>query len=117
MKKIASLILVSLLACSNYVTAHPDHAHFVNEEKAATIAKKTVSSLVQKDGGLGFGKLPESWAALPAEKTKVHKIGPGYYIFSTTNDAESKTLYVLLSSQNGEVYDANFTGEFKDLKQ
>ncbi len=117
MKKLASLVLVSLLACANVAIAHEDHSHFVNEEKAVTIAKKTVSSLVQKDGGLGFGKLPESWSALPADKTKVHKTGPGYYIIATTNEAEAKTLYVLLSSQDGEVYDANFTGEFKELKK
>ncbi len=31
-----------------------------------------------------------------------------------TNDAEGKTLYVLLSSEDGAVYDANFTGEFQN---
>lgn len=118
MKKIASIVLVSLLTCTQQVMAHDDHEHtYITESAAVVVAQKTVVTLTQKDAGLGFGKLPASWATLPAEKVKLHKNGTGYYIVSAQNDAEAKTFYVLLSSENGEVYDANFTGEFKDLKQ
>ena len=118
MKKFASIVLVSLLACTHQVMAHDDHEHaYITEGAAIVVAQKTVVTLTQKDAGLGFGKLPASWAALPAEKVKLHKNGTGYYIVSAKNDAEAKTLYVLMSSEDGEVYDANFTGEFKDLEQ
>lgn len=68
-----------------------------------------------KDGGLGFGKLPESWGKVPAKNVKLNKKGNGYYIVAVTNDTEKKTLYVLMSAE-GEAYDVNFTGEFKKLK-
>lgn len=118
MKKIASIVLVGLLACNQQVMAHEGHDHaYITESAAVVVAQKTVVTLTQKDAGLGFGKLPASWAALPAAKIKLHKNGAGYYIVSAQNDAEAKTLYVLMSSEDGEVYDANFTGEFKDLQQ
>jgi hypothetical protein len=118
MKKIAMFALIGLLSSATQVMAHADHEHeYITESAAVAVGKKTVVTLTQKDGGLGFGKLPASWAALPADKVKLHKNGDGYYIVAATNDTESKTLYVLMSSENGEVYDANFTGEFKNLKE
>lgn len=118
MKKIAPFVLAGLLGCTQYTLAHEDHEHsYITESDAVVVAQKTVATLTQKDAGLGFGKLPTSWAALPAGKVKLHKNGMGYYIVAAQNDAAGKTLYVLMSSEDGEVYDANFTGEFKDLEQ
>ncbi|UUA72083.1 DUF6488 family protein [Cellvibrio sp. QJXJ] len=118
MKKIAPFVLAGLLACTNQVMAHADHEHtYITETAAVEVAQKTVKSLTQKDAGLGFGKLPASWASLPADKVKLKKNGTGYYIVSAANETEGKTLYILLSSEDGEVYDANFTGEFKNLKE
>lgn len=46
----------------------------------------------------------------------IHKKSSDYFIVSVANTAEAKALYVLISS-SGEVYDANFTGEFDGLEQ
>jgi hypothetical protein len=43
------------------------------------------------------------------------KKGSGYYLVSVLNTVEEKTLYVLMSDA-GEVYNANFTGEFDGIK-
>jgi hypothetical protein len=118
MKKIASFVLVGLLSCTHQVMAHADHEHhYITEGDALVVAKKTVVALTQNDAGLGFGKLVESWAGVTADKIKFVKNGDGYYIVSVANDAEKKTLYVLMSSEDGAVYDANFSGEFSKLKE
>lgn len=117
MKKIAYVVLLALLA--GPVMAHEDHDHGAHTTKsdAVNIAKNTVVRLTEKDGGLGFGQLPASWASLPEESVKVHKTGDGYYIVAATNSEVGKTLYILISAEEGTAFDANFTGEFKDLVQ
>ncbi|MDO8342221.1 MAG: DUF6488 family protein [Cellvibrio sp.] len=117
MKKLAALLLMSVLGSVQLVTAHEDHEHaYITESAALVVAQKALIQLTEKDAGLGFGKLPANWAEVPAKNVKLHKNGDGYYIVAATNDAEGKTLYVLLSSEDGAVYDANFTGEFQKLK-
>jgi len=117
MKKLAALLLMGVLGSVQFVTAHEDHEHaYITESAALVVAQKTLTQLTEKDAGLGFGKLPASWAVVPAKNVKLHKNGDGYYIVAATNDAEEKTLYVLISSDDGAVYDANFTGEFKNLQ-
>jgi hypothetical protein len=117
MKKLAALLLASVLGTAQLAMAHSDHEHtYITEPAALAVAHKTLTQLTEKDAGLGFGKLPASWAEVPAKNVKLHKNGEGYYIVAATNDAEGKTLYVLLSSEDGAVYDANFTGEFQKLK-
>lgn len=117
MKALVSVLLFGALCSVPPVIAHEGHDHSFITEPAATLVGKDYSvQLTQKDGGFGFGKLPESWRKVPAQNAKLHRNGEGYYIVTVTNDVEQKTLYVLMTS-NGEVYDANFTGEFKDLKQ
>jgi hypothetical protein len=110
MKKLAALLLTSVLGTTQLAMAHDDHEHsYITEPAALVVAQKTLTQLTEKDAGLGFGKLPASWTDVPAKNVKLHKNGDGYYI-------EGKTLYVLLSSEDGAVYDANFTGEFQKLK-
>lgn len=117
MKKLAALLLASVLGTTQLAMAHDDHEHsYITEPAALVVAQKTLTQLTEKDAGLGFGKLPASWTEVPAKNVKLHKNGDGYYIVAATNDAEGKTLYVLLSSEDGAVYDANFTGEFQKLK-
>lgn len=117
MKKIAYVFLLVLLA--GPVMAHEDHDHGapITKSEAVNIAQNTVQRLTEKDGGLGFGQLPASWASLPAESVKVDKAGEGYYIVAATNSEVGKTLYILISSEEGKAFDANFSGEFKDLAQ
>jgi hypothetical protein len=96
--------------------AHEGHDHnYVTESKAITIGKDTATHFTQNDPGFGFGKLPVSWRDLPAANAKLLKNGEGYYIVTVTNEVEKKTLFLLMTS-NGDVYDANFTGEFKQLQ-
>lgn len=116
MKKLASIFLLSLLCCAQQVVAHDGHDHDpITEQAAISLGKDVATKLSIKDGGLGFGKLPETWGKVPAKNVKLHKKGDGYYIVSILNDAEKKTLYVLMSAE-GEAYDAGFTSDFKNLK-
>jgi Family of unknown function (DUF6488) len=116
MKKLTSIVLLSLLCGVQQVAAHDDHDHKpITEQAAISLGKDVAAKLSVKDSGLGLGKLPETWAKVPAKNAKLHKKGDGYYIVAVANDTEKKTLYVLMSAE-GEAYDANFTGEFKKLK-
>lgn len=116
MKKLASIFLLGLLCNAPQVIAHDGHDHDpITEQAAISLGKDTATKLSLKDGGLGFGKLPDTWGKVPAKNVKLHKKGDGYYIVAVLNDTEKKTLYVLMSAE-GEAYDANFTGDFKKLK-
>lgn len=116
MKKLTSLFLIGLLSATQQAAAHNDHHHGpMTEQSAITAAKNVAAKLSVKDGGLGFGKLPASWNSVPAKDVKLHKKGDGYYIVAVNNESEKKVLYVLMSPE-GETYDANFTGEFKNIK-
>ena len=117
MKALVSVLLLGVLCSIPPVMAHEGHDHhFITESAAIVVGKDFAAQLSQKDGELGFGKLPESWRAVPAKNAKLHKNGDGFYIVSVTNDVEQKTLYVLMTS-NGDINTANFTGEFKGLTQ
>ena len=93
MKKLAALLLASVLGTTQLAMAHDDHEHsYITEPAALVVAQKTLTQLTEKDAGLGFGKLPASWTEVPAKNVKLHKNGDGYYIVAATNDAEGKTL-------------------------
>ncbi|MES2824223.1 MAG: DUF6488 family protein [Pseudomonadota bacterium] len=122
MKTLATFFFLSLLGTAQQVAAHADHDHApatkkapITEQAAINMGRDVAAQLSMKDGGLGFGKLPVSWSNLPAKNIKLHKKGEDYYIVAVANESDKKTLYVLMSTE-GEVFDANFTGEFKNLK-
>jgi hypothetical protein len=116
MKLFTVIFTLVLLSGFQQAFAHSDHARGpISEASALQLAKEATTRLTEKDAGLGFGKLPESWKATPAAAVKIHKKGSGYFIVSVPNTTEAKTIYVLISS-NGEVYDANFTGDFDGLE-
>lgn len=117
MKTLISVLLFGTLCSIPAAMAHEGHDHsFITEPAAMVVGKDYSVQLTENDGGFGFGKLPESWRKVPAKNTKLHRNGDGFYIVSVTNDAEQKTLYVLMTS-NGDVSNANFTGEFEGLKE
>jgi hypothetical protein len=117
MKKLAALFLMGVLASVQLVSAHTGHEHvYITEPAALVVAHQNLTQYTQQDAGFGFGKLPASWTQVPAKNMKLLKNGDGYYIVSATNDAEGKILYLHMSSEDGTVYDANFTGEFQNLK-
>jgi len=111
------LLLLALLTTtiSHNVYAHGGAHAPVNESRALEIATITINQFVHFDAGLGFGKLDKSWNKIAREAKKIHQKGNGYYIVSTTNEQEEKTLYILMSLA-GEVYDANLHGKFPGLK-
>jgi hypothetical protein len=114
--KLVSAIMFGVLCSVQPVMAHEGHDHsYVTESKAITIGRDTTTHFTQNDPGFGFGKLPVSWRDLPITNAKLFKNGDGYYIVTVANEAEKKTLFLLMTS-NGDVYDANFTGEFKQLQ-
>lgn len=116
MKLFTTIFTLMLLSGFQQAFAHSDHAHgTISEASALQLAKEATIELTERDAGLGFGKLPESWKATPSTAAKIHKKGGDYFIVSVANAIEAKTLYVLISS-DGEVYDANFTGVFDGLE-
>jgi hypothetical protein len=116
MKKIMLAAVLGALFNTASSIAHEGHDHsFITEYAAVDVGREFASGLTQKEAGFGLGKLPESWNKVSAEDAKFLRNGDGFYIVSVTNAKENKTLYVLMTS-NGEVYDANFTGEFVSLK-
>jgi hypothetical protein len=114
LKSIAALIISTVLFSATAFCHGGSHGP-ISPEKAQVVATKVANQFTQNDAGLGFGKLALNWLDLPAEQSSIHKEGKGYYIVKLDNSDENKSLYVLMSI-TGEVYDANFTGEFKDLK-
>ena len=59
--------------------------------------------------------LDESWLKIPEAAKSISKKGTGYAILKFENKSLKKSVYLLLSSA-GEIFDANFSGEFKGLK-
>lgn len=109
------LFAISLLFVTQLAQAHGGGHGPVDETQAMTIAVKIVRQFVEHDPGLGFGKLDASWNQVTASNARLHKKGDGYYIFALTNDTDKKSFFVLMSIE-GEVYDANLTGNFPGLK-
>lgn len=118
MKKLWALILSTIFSTALFSTTALGHGgshHPISPEKAQIVATKLANQFTTLDPGLGFGKLPQSWLDLPATQASTHKSGKGYYIIKLDNKTEKKSLYVLMAI-SGEVYDANFSGDFKGLK-
>lgn len=115
MKLIKVLMVVAALAVSGQALSHGGGHDPISEQQAVGIAKYVTVKLTEEDRGMGFGKLDESWKAVPEEKVGISKSGPGYYVVALEHEEEGRTLYILMS-ETGSVYDANFTGEFKGIE-
>lgn len=114
MKKYFCIAIV-LVCFSQNAFSHGSHAPTsVSKEAAFAIAEDVAEQFTAEDPGLGFGQLAETWNALPDNAIKMHVRNEAYYIIALKNAQENRTLYILMSA-GGEVYDANFTGEFKGL--
>jgi len=115
MKVLASLLLSFFLLSTQAAFAHNDHSHEpITEVQAISVATEVLIELSSRDVGLAFGKLNQSWTAIPAKELSIYKKGIDYYIVSAFHATEKKTLYILMSN-TGEVYDANFNGAFKGI--
>lgn len=115
MKSFIAIILSYLLISAPALGHGGSHAP-VPPEVAIKIASSVAKQFTEIDPGLGFGILAANWANLPKEQVSIFKKGKGYYIVEVSNSVEKKSLFVLMAV-SGEVYDANFSGEFKGLKQ
>jgi hypothetical protein len=111
---LVSLLLVFLFH-SQTVLAHGDDHGPITEEQVLTITTAAVAQLVESDVGLGFGQLKTSWNALPKSATRIRSKVADYYIVGVEHEKEGRTLFVLISADGG-IYDANFTGKFKELE-
>ena len=111
-----AVFILLILFVSQSLFAHGDHQHgVISESTAQTIALEVISNLSSRDAGLGFGQLPETWASMSLKNIAISNKGKGYYIVSVRNEMENNTLYILMSD-GGDVYDANFNGEFEGVK-
>ena len=117
MKNLAFTLVLGALCGASSVTAHEGHSHSYITESAAIAAGQDYSTqLIGKNGEFDAGMLPESWRNVTSKNAKLHTNGDGYYIVTVFNELEQKTLYVLMTS-NGDIYGANFSGEFAILNQ
>ncbi|MFT5137300.1 MAG: hypothetical protein ACI8XV_002340 [Arenicella sp.] len=119
MKILVSLLFSLLLSITQYATAHGDHEHqeprVISDAVALIVAQRAVTSMSRKDAGLGFGQLSDSWSTVAKQDMAIYKKGTGYYVASVLNKNEAKTLFLLMSD-SGEVYDANFSGQFDGIE-
>ncbi len=114
-----SLLLAALLISIPFMprfeaAAHPGGHGPITQEEVKQLATVVTQDLTQRDLGLGFGQLEQSWSEVPMSKVGIHAETSTYFIVSVRNDAVDKTLYVLISTL-GEIYDANMTGTFEGL--
>jgi len=115
MKKLVSIFTLLVMLQAQNALAHGGGHGPIGPDKAVTIALDAADQFTQFDPGLGFGKLDSSWKGLPRDASKIATKGDGYYIVSIENKSEGKAMYVLMSVA-GDIYDANFTGEFPMVK-
>ena len=111
-------LFVLILSCVLFSAAAFGHGGShgpISGEKAQIVAVDVANQFTTLDPGLGFGQLTKSWLNLPPAQSSLHVTGVGYYIVKLDNNEEKKSLFVLMAV-TGEVYDANFSGEFKDLQ-
>ena len=117
MKLFRSLSIALVFACLHNpaALAHSGGHKAISDEQALEVATDVVTQLTSRDVGLGFGQIDASWNNLPKDRSRLHTKERRYYIVSVENAQEGRTLYILMSP-GGDVYDANFTGEFSQLK-
>jgi hypothetical protein len=87
----------------------------MSSENAYEAVNGAVEALIQQKYEVGGEVLDESWARVTDNSKAIEKKGPDYMIVSVGHPSENKRLFLLFSNQ-GELYDANFTGNFEGLE-
>lgn len=111
-------IITLLLFSTQLVFAHSS-GHGgppISEEQAVSVATESVTIIVDQQVNIENSQLDASWNIIPAADKRIYKKGRGYFIVSFNNKPQDKTLYVLLSDQ-GEFYNANYSGKFTDIQE
>ena len=132
MKKQHASLLAAVLALETpaftYAGEGHDHGHShgagghthapapkLDDQGVIAAATKAVSSMVDKKVKVDGASLGAEWKGIPEADKKIGKTGNGYRVVVFTETKSSKTLHLLVSDA-GQLYDANHTGVFKDLK-
>lgn len=94
-----------------------DHSHgaesLITAEDALEAASGAIDALIAQQYLVGGAVLPESWKT--ATNNTIETENPNYIIVRVAHPTENKSLYLLFSTE-GELYDANFTGQFEGLE-
>lgn len=98
-----------------FVWAHGGGHGPVDEAQAKAIALDAAGQFASFDPGLAIGQLDASWNDIEPDASRIEAKGDGYYIVAVANKVKGKTLYILMSL-SGDIYDANFTGDFPKVK-
>jgi hypothetical protein len=111
------IFLYFFLLCYPLISsAHPGGHFNIAQGDVIPIASEHVMAIVKEGIEIpGIGKLDQSWNEVHPKHKKIIKKEIGYYIVSFAHPKEKKILYLLLSS-SGDLYDANFSGQFEGLK-
>ena len=134
MKKHHATLLAALLAASvpafTYAGAGHDHGHNhgpgghdhgpapapkLDDKGILAAATKAVSALIDQKIQIEGAPLAAEWKNIPEADKKIGKTGKGYRIVAFADTKAGKTLHLLVSD-TGALYDANYTGVFKGLK-
>ncbi|TGN16937.1 DUF6488 family protein [Leptospira idonii] len=107
-------LMGSVFGSGTFAHDHSSHKKLSKSEILAS-ASKGVSALIAKKEKVDGSRLDVSWEDKSVTSDAIEKEGEGYYIVKFTNAKLAKSLFLLISA-SGDIYDANFTGVFKNLK-
>lgn len=116
---IISFTLILLSASLSY--AGPGHGHShgapvqLDDKGLISAASQGISAIVKQKHQIEGKALDEAWINTPDSEKSISKKGRGYSIVKFENKITKQNLFILLSDA-GQVYDANFTGQFSGLK-
>ena len=103
---------VILVLTSGVVFSHEGGHGEASQEDIISIATEHVTALALEGVDVtGIGKLDQSWTTVPKANKKFTK-NKGAYVVTFKHPKEDRTLYLLLSP-SGDLYDVNYTGQFK----
>ena len=113
------LAFVASCAASQSAFAHSEgHGPEVTMTASEIIPTATdhVKSLVDQQIQIeGIGKLDAKWLSVPEFKKKVVRSVRGYHVVGFADATGEQTLFLLMS-RAGDLYNVNFSGNFKEIK-
>ena len=118
-------VYIALLVLAAHTAAHPgghSDKQGIGPAEAVSIGLNAAHQYTETDPGFGFGNLNPSWKKLGLDAARIEHVGNDhngkeYCIVRVDNQAEKKTLYIVLYTDARDIYDANLTGNFPKLSQ
>ena len=122
MKSLYQILLILLFAPLALAGPGHSHAHGHSDEKVAELseeeiikaATKRVAEAIETKKPVEGVPLDSTWEQVSDQEKSIVRKGKGFYILKFVQKEEDKNLFLLMSS-SGELYDANFDGEFNGL--